>query len=113
MRKIADQIPPVPSKIALVGEAPGRDEELQGKPFVGASGRYLNRLLAAAGISRALCYVTNVVQVRPPNNDFDKLPREVVEEGVGELRRKLVEWKSKGLNVVVAVGGKALEYLTG
>jgi uracil-DNA glycosylase len=63
--------------LMIVGEAPGRDEDLAGRPFVGRSGRLLDQLLAEElGRSRAECYVTNVVKCRPPENR-DPLPDEV------------------------------------
>lgn len=63
----ADGNPQAP--LMLVGEAPGREEDLQGKPFVGASGQLLDRILAAAGFSRATnAYITNVILWRPPGN---------------------------------------------
>jgi DNA polymerase len=52
----------VPSEIMLVGEQPGNEEDLRGEPFVGPAGRFLDRALAAAGIDRARCYVTNAVK---------------------------------------------------
>jgi DNA polymerase len=61
---------PTGAKLAIVGEAPGADEERLGQPFVGASGRMLDQMLAAVGIDRRSCYVTNVAKVRPPGNDF-------------------------------------------
>lgn len=61
---------PAPSKIMIVGEAPGEQEDLEGEPFVGASGQLLNAMLAAVGIDRwEDCYVTNVAKCRPPEND--------------------------------------------
>lgn len=54
--------------LLIIGEAPGREEDLEGKPFVGASGRLLNRMLAAIGLDREQCYITNVVYWRPPGN---------------------------------------------
>ncbi|MHB8428961.1 MAG: uracil-DNA glycosylase [Acidimicrobiales bacterium] len=55
--------------LMFVGEAPGRDEDLQGEPFVGRSGRLLDRLLAEElGIDRTWCYIANVVKCRPPEN---------------------------------------------
>lgn len=59
---------PLRAPLALVGEAPGREEAEQGKPFVGAAGRVLDQLLGQAGIDRRMCYVTNVVKFRPPGN---------------------------------------------
>lgn len=54
--------------IVFIGEAPGKAEDEQGKPFVGASGRFLNEMLAAAGLNRDDVYITNIVKYRPPNN---------------------------------------------
>lgn len=56
------------SRIMLVGEAPGRDEDIQGLPFVGRSGQLLDRMLAAIGLSRTEVYIANVVPWRPPGN---------------------------------------------
>jgi uracil-DNA glycosylase len=52
----------------LVGEAPGRDEDLEGLPFVGRSGRLLDRILAAIGRDRNSAYISNVIPWRPPGN---------------------------------------------
>ncbi|MBN1354758.1 uracil-DNA glycosylase [bacterium] len=54
--------------IVFVGEGPGRDEDLQGRPFVGRAGALLNRILAAMGLQREEIYICNVVKCRPPNN---------------------------------------------
>lgn len=54
--------------IVFVGEAPGRQEDEQGLPFVGASGKFLNEMLAGAGMKRSDVYITNIVKYRPPNN---------------------------------------------
>lgn len=56
------------ASIVFIGEAPGKSEDEQGKPFVGASGRFLNEMLEAAGLVRADVYITNIVKYRPPNN---------------------------------------------
>jgi uracil-DNA glycosylase family 4 len=56
------------SRVMLVGEAPGRDEDIQGLPFVGRSGRLLDRMLAAIGLDRTSVYIANVVPWRPPGN---------------------------------------------
>ncbi|MBN8994733.1 MAG: uracil-DNA glycosylase [Rhizobiales bacterium] len=56
------------SKLMFVGEAPGRDEDIQGRPFVGRSGQLLDRALAAAGLAREDVYIANVVPWRPPGN---------------------------------------------
>jgi len=56
------------ARVMLVGEAPGREEDRAGKPFVGRSGQLLNRMLAAIGLERAEVYIANVVPWRPPGN---------------------------------------------
>jgi DNA polymerase len=60
----------------FVGEAPGREEDIQGIPFVGAAGDLLNRMIAAIGLSREAVYIANVVKCRPPQNR-DPEPDEV------------------------------------
>ena len=54
--------------IVFIGEAPGKKEDEQGLPFVGASGKFLNEMLAAAGLERSDVYITNIVKYRPPGN---------------------------------------------
>lgn len=61
-------IGPANTKLMLVGEAPGADEDIEGVPFVGQSGELLNKFLQAAGISREGVYITNAVKCRPKNN---------------------------------------------
>ena len=56
------------SKIMLIGEAPGAEEDKLGKPFVGAAGQLLNKMLAAINLDRNSVYITNIVPWRPPNN---------------------------------------------
>lgn len=63
------------AKYAIVGEAWGQNEERAQRPFVGSSGQLLDRLLAGAGINPADCFFTNVVAVRPENNDFSEFLR--------------------------------------
>lgn len=65
----------VDAKIVFIGEAPGKNEDLQGKPFVGAAGKFLNEMLAGIGLDRKDVYITNIVKYRPPNNR-DPLPDE-------------------------------------
>ncbi len=62
--------------VVFVGEAPGRDEDLQGEPFVGASGQLLTKILAAIGFAREDVFICNILKCRPPNNR-DPLPAEV------------------------------------
>jgi DNA polymerase len=62
----ADGSPAAP--VMLIGEAPGRDEDLQGLPFVGRSGQLLDRMLAAIGLDRSGVYISNILPWRPPGN---------------------------------------------
>ncbi len=61
--------------IIFIGEAPGKREDEQGLPFVGASGKFLNEMLASINLRREQVYITNIVKYRPPNNR-DPLPDE-------------------------------------
>lgn len=54
--------------IVFIGEAPGKNEDLQGKPFIGAAGKFLNEMLEMIGLKREDVYITNIVKYRPPNN---------------------------------------------
>lgn len=63
------------AKIVFIGEAPGKNEDEQGIPFVGAAGKFLNEMLTLAGMNRDEVYITNIVKYRPPNNR-DPLPNE-------------------------------------
>jgi DNA polymerase len=56
------------ARVMFVGEAPGRDEDIQGLPFVGRSGQLLDRMLAAIGLDRGSAYVGNIIPWRPPGN---------------------------------------------
>ena len=64
------------AKIMFIGEAPGKNEAEQGRPFCGASGRILDQLLASVNIPRSEVYITNIVKDRPPMNR-DPLPEEI------------------------------------
>ncbi len=63
--------------VVFIGEAPGRDEDLQGEPFVGPSGQLLTRILGAIGFAREDVFICNILKCRPPNNR-DPQPQEVV-----------------------------------
>jgi uracil-DNA glycosylase family 4 len=63
------------AEIVFIGEAPGKKEDLQGKPFVGAAGKFLNEMLELIDLKREDVYITNIVKYRPPNNR-DPLPEE-------------------------------------
>lgn len=64
------------ARLVLVGEAPGREEDIKGEPFVGEAGRLLDRILLAMGMQREDVYICNVLKCRPPNNR-DPQPDEV------------------------------------
>src|SRR5437762_5076662 len=66
---------PSNAQLMIVGEAPGAEEERQGKPFVGPSGELVTELLESVGIKRSQVYITNVVKIRPPQNDLQLLDR--------------------------------------
>jgi uracil-DNA glycosylase family 4 len=73
--------------LMLVGEAPGKNEDLQGEPFVGAAGRLLDELLAYIGTSREEAYIANVLKCRPPGNR-DPRPDEI-DSCKGYLREQI------------------------
>ncbi|MFQ5835734.1 MAG: uracil-DNA glycosylase [bacterium] len=64
------------AELMLVGEAPGKEEDLQGKPFVGAAGKILTEGLSQVGLSREEVYIANILKCRPPGNR-DPLPEEI------------------------------------
>ena len=64
------------ARVLIVGEAPGKNEDLQGIPFVGTAGKYLNELLAIAGLKREDVFIANVLKCRPPGNR-DPRPEEI------------------------------------
>lgn len=113
----------------LVGEAWGEHEEREGRPFVGPSGAELNRLLHEAGILRSECFVTNLVNRRPPDNNLgawiafkkkditkahvplrDKMVLPVVAEGYTALLREIAAVQP---NLIIAFGNAAMWALTG
>jgi len=93
------------AEIVFIGEAPGKNEDEQGLPFVGAAGKFLNEMLAQANMVRADVYITNIVKYRPPNNR-DPLPEEK-REFWPYLARQLQIIQPK---VVVTLGRHSMEY---
>jgi DNA polymerase len=91
--------------IVLIGEAPGKKEDETGLPFVGAAGKFLNEMLAGAGLVRSDVYITNIVKYRPPNNR-DPLPEEKVAFWP-YLVRQLDVIQPK---IVVTLGRHSMEY---
>lgn len=99
---------PLDAKIMLLGEAPGFNEDRQGKPFVGAAGKTLNGLLQSAGLKREEVYITNAVRCRPPENR-DPTDDEI-ETCSTYLQQQLRMMKPK---LVVALGRIAARALLG
>lgn len=93
--------------LMLVGEAPGRDEDMQGLPFVGRSGQLLNRMLQAIGLKRDDVYIANTIPWRPPGNRTPT-PLET------ELCRPFIDRQIELANpkLLVALGGPAAQSLT-
>jgi uracil-DNA glycosylase family 4 len=111
---------PANAKIMLVGEAPGENEDREGKPFSpnGVAGKTLNWLLSQAGIDRSICLVTNVARVRPPQNRMDfyfrdkecTMPKPELEIWINELKQDI---EMHNPNVIIGFGSYALWALTG
>lgn len=93
------------AEIVFIGEAPGKNEDIQGKPFVGAAGKFLNVMLEAAGMDRDDVYITNIVKYRPPNNR-DPLP----EEKAAFLPYLLKQLAIINPKVVITLGRHSMEY---
>jgi DNA polymerase len=94
--------------LMLVGEAPGRDEDLEGLPFVGRSGQLLDRMLAAIGIDRTSAYIANVIPWRPPGNRTPT-PQET------EICRPFIQRQIELADpkVLVSLGGPSAKVLIG
>ena len=91
--------------IVLIGEAPGKKEDIEGKPFIGAAGKFLNAMLEAADMQRSDVYITNIVKYRPPNNR-DPLP----EEKAAFLPYLLRQLEIITPKVVITLGRHSMEY---
>ena len=91
--------------VMIVGEAPGASEDKQGRPFVGRAGRFLDELLAAAGLDRDSVFITNVVKARPPNNRDPTRPE--VEHWMPVLEQQLALVAPR---LVVPLGRHALAH---
>ncbi len=96
------------ARIMMIGEAPGRDEDLQGKPFVGRAGQLLDRMLAAIGLSEEHVYITNTVYWRPPGNRTPT-PEEI--EACAPFLARQIELLSP--SVLVLLGGAAAKTILG
>jgi DNA polymerase len=94
------------SPVCLVGEAPGRSEDLQGRPFVGRAGKMLDRLLEEEGLPRSRIMITNTVKCRPPDN---RVPR----SGEREACFPYLEQELEGRRLIVGLGRTACSNLLG
>jgi len=102
------------ARVMLVGEAPGRDEDIQGKPFVGRSGQLLDRMLAAVGLSRSAqdresaVFITNTIFWRPPGN---RTPTEAETQMCLPFLIRTIELQKP--DVIVCLGATPAHRLTG
>ena len=94
------------SRIMLIGEAPGANEDLQGKPFVGEAGKLLDKILAAIQLTREDIFLTNILKCRPPQNR-DPQPEEVV--ACESILRKQIEILNP--EFILILGRIAAQYL--
>lgn len=135
MTKIVKGEGPMDARIVIVGEAAGANEVEVGRPFVGAAGVMLDGMLREAGIERESCFVTNIMQVRPPKNDFSAFYVTRVEPMVSEKTGKILKRVKKTVerspelvngierlhtelrairpNVIVTLGNEPLRAVTG
>jgi DNA polymerase len=94
------------ARIVFVGEAPGRDEDLQGEPFVGEAGQILTRMIARMGLTRQDVYICNVLKCRPPQN------RNPHTDEIGKCSPFMLrQVKAIGPEVIVALGTFATQTL--
>jgi DNA polymerase len=96
------------ARVMFIGEAPGRDEDLQGKPFVGRAGQLLDRMLASIGLGEEQVYITNTIYWRPPGNRTPT-PEEI--EACAPFLARQIELLSPQL--LVLLGGAAAKTLLG
>ncbi len=92
--------------VVFIGEAPGKNEDEQGLPFVGAAGKFLNEMLESIGLKRSDVYITNIVKYRPPDNR-DPYPDEKA-EFLPFLKQQLAIIKPK---LIVTLGRHSMEVL--
>ncbi len=90
------------ARIMLIGEAPGRDEDIQGKPFVGRAGKLLDRMLGTIGLDESAIYITNTIYWRPPGN---RTPTPLEIESCAPFLARQIELLAP--DVMVLLGGAA------
>lgn len=96
------------ARLVFVGEGPGRDEDRAGRPFVGAAGQLLDKIIGAMGLAREGVYICNVVKCRPPEN---RVPADEEAATCGAFLRRQIA--AVGPEVVVALGATAAAFLLG
>lgn len=96
------------TKLMFVGEAPGEQEDIQARPFVGRAGKFLDHLLNLAGLDRSKVYISNVVKCRPPKN---RTPRKKEIEMCNPYLQKQIELIEP--KVICILGNVALQTLLG
>lgn len=96
------------ARVMFVGEAPGRDEDIEGLPFVGRSGKLLDRMLAAIGLDRSGVYIANIIPWRPPGN---RTPTPQESAICLPFIRRQIELVDPG--IVVCLGGPSSQTLLG
>lgn len=94
------------ARVMIIGEAPGKNEDLQGEPFVGAAGKYLNELLGYAGLVREDIFIANVLKCRPPSNR-NPLPEEI------ELCAPFLREQTRTIDpdIIVTLGNFATKFI--
>jgi uracil-DNA glycosylase len=111
------------ARVMLIGEAPGREEDQRGQPFVGAAGRFLDEVLAGSGVDRRALFITNTVKCRPENNRpprkrevdtctslylFEQI--ELINPALIMLLGSVATKKLLGVNSVNEVRGRVIEH---
>ncbi len=94
------------AQLMFIGEAPGRDEDLKGEPFVGRAGQLLTKMIDAMGLSRAQVYIANIVKCRPPDNRYPE--DDEVETCQPFLMRQIEAIRPK---VIISLGNLATQTL--
>jgi DNA polymerase len=114
-RRVPNEPPiaePTDYRIAVIGEAPGEDEENYHRPFVGRSGQFLTNILADVGIDRSCCLLGNICQFRPPQNEislFDWNGLEI-QDGLANLTKDIANYNP---NICVLLGNTPLRAALG
>ncbi len=97
---------PINSKVMIIGEAPGQQEDIQGLPFVGKAGQLLTKLLTNSGIEREKIFITNIVKCRPPDNRVPKLDEMIACSEYLKKQIKLIKPK-----FIITLGSTSIQFL--